>query len=131
MEFIGTLSLSVSLSLSLSLSLFLPPSLSPSPSPSPHTHAQHAQLKGDECWTNHKFWSTFPIAKETVGDNCERISYLNVDERAFIERYEQPNVPVVITDSQLDWLANKKWTVEVKLTIENVDPSQNVCQKDI
>ena len=48
-----------------------------------------------------------------VKDNCERISYLDVDERTFIERYEQPNVPVVITDSQLDWLGNKKWTIEV------------------
>ena len=62
------------------------------------------------------FWKTFPIAKEVVRDNCERVSYLDVDEQAFIERFERPNIPVVITDCQLDWQAIKKWNIEVKFT---------------
>ena len=45
-------------------------------------------------------------------DNCERVSYLDIDEQTFIERFERPNVPVVITDGQLDWQANKKWTTD-------------------
>ena len=71
-------------------------------------------MKGDEGWSRHQFWRTFPIGKEAVRDSCERISYLDIDEQAFIERFERPNVPVVITDSQLEWQANKKWTVEVE-----------------
>ena len=46
-------------------------------------------------------------------DNCERVNYLEVDQATFIERVERPGLPVVITDSQLDWQANRKWTVEV------------------
>ena len=43
----------------------------------------------------------------------ERISCAEVDEAAFIERFERPNFPVVITDSQVTWDANRKWNIEV------------------
>lgn len=36
-----------------------------------------------------------------------------VNERQFIRMYEAPGLPVVVTDSQLDWQANRKWTIEV------------------
>ena len=38
-----------------------------------------------------------------------------VSEKQFINRYEEPGIPVVITCSQLDWQANKKWTMEVSI----------------
>lgn len=43
----------------------------------------------------------------------ERISCAEVDEEAFIEQFERPNVPAVITDSQTTWEANRKWNFEV------------------
>lgn len=74
-----------------------------------------SELKGDEGWSDHKFWRTFPIGREVVKDSCERISYLDIDEQAFVERFERPNIPVVITDCQLEWQATRKWTIEVNL----------------
>ena len=71
------------------------------------------ELKGNVGWSHCDFWQTFPVAKELVRDNCERISALDVDERVFIERCEKPSLPVVITDCQVDWQATKKWTIEV------------------
>ena len=71
------------------------------------------ELKGEEEWTRCGYWKSFPLTRESVLDNCERVSYLEVDQAGFIERFERPGLPVVITDSQLDWQANRKWTVEV------------------
>lgn len=48
----------------------------------------------------------------------ERISYLDVDKTTFIERFERPNYPAVITDCQLDWDARKKWTIEVCAAVQ-------------
>ena len=77
------------------------------------TQFHYPELKGESGWTRLGLARTFPLSKELVKDNCERISYLDVDEQSFVERYEHPAIPVVITDSQLDWQANKKWTIEV------------------
>lgn len=48
-----------------------------------------------------------------------------MDEQSFIERYESPAIPVVITDSQLEWQASKKWTIEVRscVTVQGEDPA--------
>ena len=72
-----------------------------------------SELKGEIGWTKFKFHETSCCAKETVKDNVERISMLDVDEDTFIQRYERPNLPVVITDCQTNWNATHKWTVEV------------------
>ena len=42
-------------------------------------------------------------------------THAQVDEKQFIAAYEAPGLPVVITHSQLDWQANKKWTTEVRV----------------
>ena len=39
--------------------------------------------------------------------------WLQVNEGQFIQQYEAPGLPVVITHSQLDWQASRKWTLEV------------------
>lgn len=77
------------------------------------TSSLPTELKNEDDWCRCSYWKSFPVSKESVRDNCERISYLEVDEATFIERFERPRIPVVITDSQLDWQANKKWTIEV------------------
>lgn len=71
------------------------------------------ELKGDLGWSRLNYAETFPLGLELVRDSCERVSALDLDEQSFVERYEKPNVPVVITDTQLEWQAMRKWTVEV------------------
>ena len=71
------------------------------------------ELKGDEGWCQFNYAKSFSLAASTVKDNCPRISYLEVDEKTFVEHYESPGQPVVIVDSQLEWQASQKWTLEV------------------
>lgn len=71
------------------------------------------ELKGELGWCKFAFYKTSCCSLELVKDNVERISYLEVDEDTFIERFEEPNLPVVITDAQKGWEANRKWTIEV------------------
>ena len=77
------------------------------------------ELKGDEGWKKFNYSGAFSLAKETVKDNCPRISCAEVSEQMFIDRYERPGHPVVITDSQLEWQATYKWTVDVIIIYEN------------
>lgn len=77
----------------------------------------NTELKGELGWTRFGLARTFSLSTNIVEDTCERINYLDVDEQSFIERYESPAIPVVITDSQLEWQASKKWTIEVSSDI--------------
>lgn len=45
-------------------------------------------------------------------DNCPRISANVCSVEEFICDYEIPYKPVVITDTQIGWRANEKWTLE-------------------
>lgn len=67
------------------------------------------ELKGEFGWRMYDFSEKFSC-QEPVECNVGRISYQEVDERAFIDRFERPNLPVVITHSQMTWDARKKWT---------------------
>lgn len=71
------------------------------------------ELKGEFGWRMYDFSEKFSC-QEPVECNVGRISYQEVDERAFIDRFERPNLPVVITHSQMTWDARKKWTNKVK-----------------
>lgn len=70
------------------------------------------ELKGDLGWSKFNFhkesWSS-----QKVPDTMKRISSLEVDNDTFIEQYERPNLPAVITNCQEAWDANRKWTIEV------------------
>lgn len=70
------------------------------------------ELKGEPGWTMFNYYRTFNLSHDVIKDTCERIDYNLVDEASFIERYEKPGIPVVIVNGQLDWQANKKWTIE-------------------
>ncbi len=37
-----------------------------------------------------------------------------ISEDEFVERFDKPKLPVVLTHVQDHWLARKKWTVEVR-----------------
>ncbi|CAK8682329.1 unnamed protein product [Clavelina lepadiformis] len=70
------------------------------------------ELKGEEAWNALRYQDWFDVSHKTVKHNVERIDYRKVSCEEFIEKYERPFKPVVITNSQDDWMANYKWTLE-------------------
>ena len=50
---------------------------------------------------------------KSVNDRMERIDVNNVPVQKFIEKYEKPYRPVVITGIQSNWNALQKWTLHV------------------
>lgn len=46
-------------------------------------------------------------------DNFERINGDTFSVQEFIEKYEKPGIPVVITELTKNWSANQNWTEEV------------------
>ena len=77
----------------------------------------YTELKGELGWTRLGFHHNFSCAKDRVKDEVDRISSLDVTEEMFIERFERPNIPIVITDIQNKWNVTKKWTIEVPKNI--------------
>ena len=61
----------------------------------------------------HRYASTFSLGKDSVKDNVERVVQSEMSKEKFIEQYERPCKPCVIVGAQDNWLAAKKWTVEV------------------
>jgi hypothetical protein len=51
-------------------------------------------------------------------DNIDRIDINSFSQQEFIDKYEKTYTPVIIQNSQRDWLANEKWTLDVKLNFE-------------
>ena len=70
------------------------------------------ELKGELGWCRLNFYQQ-SFCEDPVQDNVERISCKEVDEQEFIERFERPGRPTVITGCQDSWDAKKKWTLEV------------------
>ena len=47
----------------------------------------------------------------------ERIDADEVSVQEFIRRFEEPYLPVVITNAMKEWPAMEKWTVQVRLLL--------------
>jgi hypothetical protein len=84
-----------------------------------HTHYTHTQTntpKPTELdprnWTRLGY-SRFNFWIDPDRDNVPRISYDDVSEEEFIERFEAPGVPVVIEGITKQWPASTEWTPEV------------------
>ena len=75
------------------------------------------ELKGDYGWTKHNFVSDFDMSLEdTIArDNVQRVDVRQISQDEFVEKYDIPKVPAVLTHVQDHWLARKKWTKEVIL----------------
>lgn len=69
------------------------------------------ELSTKESWRQQGFINDFQRFWDFT-DNCERVSQSECDPKEFIDKYELPYKPVVITGCQQNWKANYKWTLE-------------------
>ena len=74
------------------------------------------ELSSSSSWEEQNYYKTFENYTR-VQDNVERISVDEVSPAEFISRYEKPYLPVVILDTQKEWMANYKWSLQVSISI--------------
>ena len=73
------------------------------------------ELKEHHGWYKMDYSNIFDLALEPIKnrDAMPRIDCTKVTVEEFIENYEKPYKPVVVTRFQDVWKANVKWTKEV------------------
>ena len=71
------------------------------------------ELKGEEGWTKLNYAENFDTSLGTVRDNVPRQDCNKISKSEFVERYEKPRIPVVLTHTMDHWKSMRKWTVEV------------------
>lgn len=71
------------------------------------------ELKGEDGWTKLNYVEEFDISLATVKDNVPRQDCNKISKSEFVERYEKPRIPVVLTHAMDHWKGMRKWTVEV------------------
>ena len=69
------------------------------------------ELKGDEGWCRLRYHETFDMSIDKIPNEIQRISCKNISQQEFINQYERPRVPVVLTDCTNHWQANQKWSM--------------------
>ncbi len=72
------------------------------------------ELSEEHGWYKLDYANSFDISLATVKDNLERVDVKTVSVEEFVEKYEKPYKPCVIVNAQNHWLANIKWTKEVR-----------------
>jgi len=71
------------------------------------------ELKGEDEWTKLNHAENFDTSLGTVRDNVPRQDCNKISKSEFVERYEKPRIPVVLTHTMDHWKSMRKWTVEV------------------
>lgn len=87
-----------------------------------------AELKGEDGWTRHGYVHAFPLGKDAVKDNVERVVQSEMRNEEFAERYEKQCKPCVVVGAQDNWQAGKKWIVEVRKLSVSTIPLKNTDQ---
>jgi len=62
-------------------------------------------------WSKLGYATNFGLGWSKVKDDVPRVDASTTSEKEFIDRYERNYIPVVITNVQLDWKANEKWSM--------------------
>lgn len=70
------------------------------------------ELKGEEGWRGFRYQDNFNTSVDSFTDNAIRIDYRTVSHEEFVDKYESRGIPVVVTNSQNEWAATHKWTLE-------------------
>jgi histone arginine demethylase JMJD6 len=64
-------------------------------------------------WYALDYARNFNLSLNRVDNRLDRINADKVSLEEFIDKYEKPYKPVIITNAQKDWQANVKWTKQV------------------
>lgn len=71
------------------------------------------ELKGTDGWTKLNYVEEFETSVGSVKDNVPRQDCNKISKSEFVEKFEKPRVPVVLTHTMDHWKGMRKWTVEV------------------
>ena len=64
----------------------------------------------------------FDTSLGSVKDNVPRQDCNKISKSEFVERFEKPRIPVVLTHAMDHWKGMRKWTVEVYYFEKLKDP---------
>ena len=78
------------------------------------------ELKSEEDWEKLNYFENFNVSTDSVKDTVPRVNYNEITRREFIEKYERPRIPVVITHGLDHWRATRKWTIQVMPNYTNL-----------
>lgn len=67
------------------------------------------ELKGDYGWKKHNFSNKLDLSPSEIPDNVERVDVRQISQDDFVQRFDKPKIPVVLTHVQDHWMARKKW----------------------
>ncbi|XP_068704492.1 bifunctional arginine demethylase and lysyl-hydroxylase JMJD6-like [Montipora capricornis] len=70
------------------------------------------ELKGTDGWTKLNYVQEFDTSFGSVKDNVPRQDCNKISKSEFVERFEKPRIPVVLTHTMDHWKGMRKWTVE-------------------
>lgn len=70
-----------------------------------------SELSPDD-WHKYNYFKTFDLNPDILPDTIDRIDCTTYDIKDFIANYERPYKPCILTNSQLDWMATEKWSLE-------------------
>ncbi|XP_071116179.1 bifunctional arginine demethylase and lysyl-hydroxylase JMJD6-like [Haliotis cracherodii] len=71
------------------------------------------ELSGEKNgWYKYNFCNKFDLSLSLVKDNVIRVDVSKVSHAEFVEKYEKTYVPVVLTEAQSSWDAQRKWSLE-------------------
>lgn len=73
--------------------------------------AARPELKGFG-WDALHLNERFPLDSSICKNELERIDANSITLEEFVNRYEKPYRPIILTNTQTEWKANEKWTFE-------------------
>lgn len=77
-------------------------------------HKARSELGDVEAnWYASGYAQKMDLSLNSFNDRCPRIDYQLVSTAEFRSKFEAQYKPVVIQNSQLDWISNKKWSLNV------------------
>lgn len=74
---------------------------------------QIAELK-EFGWDTLHLLERFDCSLDKCADDLERVDGSTLTIEEFVEKYEKPRKPVILTNLQTGWQAGQKWNLEVR-----------------